>query len=99
MSVMANDLTRFANDVFTFAGTCQSLRTAYEDLGSSMDKLQGMWTGEAHDTLMANFQADYRQLEQLVLFLEGTKGALDEALGGYKTCEQNVTAKIDAIRV
>ena len=99
MSVMANDSRRFGADVSDFASAVQRLEHEYVALQTKMAALQGMWTGEAHDTLQARFSADYAELGLVVEYLRQMRASLNNASQAYASCESLVRQTIADLNV
>lgn len=95
MSVMANDQQRFSGDVKQYDQAVRQLRTTYQTLLDDMNKLQGMWTGEAHEDLQQRFVADYEMLGSVVEYLEAIGHSLDNAEQEYGNCERSVAGIIN----
>ena len=97
MSVMANDLRSFGSDVRSYTQAATQLRSEYETLLADMQALQGMWTGEAHESLEQRFMADYQTLGSVVEYLEAMGRSLENAEKEYTSCENTVSGIINGL--
>lgn len=95
----------------TFEVETSSLGRTIEDMAAELDKiggvgkelfnavaaLDGMWEGAAHDTFVAQYQADQEVLSQMTRTIADIIDGLRDARKTYQECEQSVKTKIDKI--
>lgn len=99
MSIIANNLPKFENDIQAYDTVCGKLKTDYAGLIKHMVDLNGMWTGEAYETLMSSFLEDKKEAEGVMEFLEDMSKKLKTADVEYTDCEKQVKQIIDSISI
>lgn len=99
MSVIANNLPKFENDIGSYNKMVNRLKSDYMNLYKHMVDLNGMWTGEAYETLMQNFAEDSKQAMSVLDFLEDFGKKLETADQEYAGCEKQVKQIIESINI
>ena len=99
MSIIANDLPRYQGDIDDYSTSYNRLIEETQMLAAHMTDLNQMWEGEAHAALIATFAADYAKLQELNAELYRYRQDMQYAHGEYSSCENQIAAMIDSIRV
>ena len=99
MDTIANDLSRFDQDIVDFQRAQQDLVNNYEMLVNHMNELSSMWEGEAHDQFLQTFDVDSKRTQQLCLLLKEIYNELRYAHTEYATCENKVASYIENLAV
>ncbi len=99
MSIIANDLVRFNEDISDYHSQEQELNRNFESLVTHMNALNNMWKGEAHDTLMESFSIDRDQSMTMIDHIREIYNELVFAHNEYTNCEGTVANIIDGIPV
>lgn len=99
MEQIANDMSRFENQVQEFAGALNSLMTEFEEMSLHMGELNNMWTGEAHDELLWSFSEDSKNIRSMLEYMKILLSDLYYADEEYTDCEQRVRNIIEQLSV
>ena len=99
MSIIANDLSRFNQDISDYHISEQELNRNFEQLITHMRELNSMWEGEAHEQLMQTFSVDQNQAQAMVDHIREVYNELIFAHSEYSNCESTVAGIIDSIPV
>ena len=99
MDVIANDLTKFGQDISDYNQMLNRLDADQVQLLTHMNELQNMWEGEAHDQFMETFNKDYQTVISMVNFLKEVHGDLTYADTEYTDCESSVESIIESMDV
>lgn len=94
---MGNDLGKFKSDVQEYKDLSQKVNSDYQDLKGQIDKLNTMWTGDAHDALITEFKKDDEQVQQMLAYLKKVEKNLDSALKAYTDCESQTEELIHSL--
>ncbi|MCR5526156.1 MAG: WXG100 family type VII secretion target [Lachnospiraceae bacterium] len=96
---IANDLERFAADIEAYNTALSGAESEHDGVFSDINSLNSMWTGNAHDTFMNQFNADSDTMKEMLKLLKQFGTDLENAKKEYTQCEQSVEEIISAIKV
>ena len=99
MSVIANNLPKFENDIQSYENVCKNLQTHYACVVKNMIDLNAMWRGESYEALIKTFNEDMKAAQGVMDFLEEMKGKLYTADNEYSDCEKRVRRLINDINI
>lgn len=97
--VISNDLERFRQDIRDVEQKILSLQETNNRMNEEIQSLTGMWEGSAHDTYMAQFEADSENMRLVLKNLHAYKKSIEEAYAKFQTCEQQVGEVIRKVQV
>ena len=100
---MANEI---ACSVRALGDDIRQIETAYdsvvnnaEAVMTSVNELNGMWKGTAHDVFVSAVAKDYESIKELCNTVSEIISCLNFAKGEYTKCEQEVNNEIASIRI
>lgn len=96
---IANNLGTFKNHIEDYDRGYRELVRDFDTVISQMKALNGMWTGEAHNTLMARFEKDRQTVQGMIEYMKQILEDLRFASAEYTRCENNVAGIVDSIRI
>lgn len=64
-----------------------------------LEALDGMWTGEAHDTFVQAYQSDNEKVRSLVELLKSLVEHIELSRKSYDDCEEKAVHEIEAIDI
>ena len=96
---IANNLGSFKNHIEDYNRGYHELVRDFEAVVSHMKALNGMWTGEAHNTLMIRFEKDRQTVQGMLEYMRQILEDLQFANAEYTKCENNVAGIVDSIRI
>lgn len=71
------------------------IKAAYD----SVQELNGMWKGPAHDTYIQRFQQDKAAMDAICEDIKSIIDFMENAKIGYRSCEAEVSEEIDQIKM
>jgi WXG100 family type VII secretion target len=86
-------------DAGEMADELQALRDEMNKAYTSVQELDMMWNGPANDAFNKAFADDQLLMENMCNTMQSLIDFMTNASGEYKTCESNVSAEIDAIKI
>lgn len=98
-SIIANELDRFRHDISSIELDIANLEGIYNGLCNSVQSLNGMWEGGAHEMYQAQFINDDESMKLVFKNLYAFKKELDQAYRKFQTCEQNVENTIRSVEL
>lgn len=98
-NVIATSIERMNTDINTYDRQIRAVETAFNDAWAAVNELNSTWAGPAHDTLVAQFEADQEIMQMLLTSLRNYRDELDSAKREYQTCEGNVDSLIRSMQV
>ena len=96
---IANNLSTFKNSIEDYERAYRNVVQYFNDVVTHMRALNGMWTGEAHDTLMQRFEKDGRTTQEMINYIRQVLDDLAYAETEYTKCENVVAGIVDSIRI
>lgn len=93
------DTAALNRDRQTIQSELGKVRNEIGRLRDEMAGLSAMWEGPAHDTFMAQFNADYEFIQQFGNEIETYIETMEYAQNEYQKCEASVEQAIASIRV
>jgi len=96
---IANDLERFAADIEAYNTSLTGATNEYKGVFEEINSLNTMWTGNAHDTFMNQFNADANTMKEMLDVLKQFGTDLETAKKEYTQCEQSVEQIISAVKI
>lgn len=75
------------------------IQTDKNELVSSMQELNGMWEGSAHDAFINQFNIDMQRIDELTKDIEAYLSTLRNAVGVYNRCEDEIENMVRAINI
>ena len=90
---------RLQTDVNSLTERVTALRKKGDEMMSGIQALSAMWEGEAKNAFTAQFETDYKQLQNLADMIENLIGDLQNAKDEYDKCEREVGTIISSIKV
>lgn len=97
--VIANDLGQMEDSINKFGDACADLEADFDSLVKMMADLNAMWTGEAHDALLARFDDDRKGVLEMISLMKEIHSDLAYAKEEYGRCEKNVSGIIESINI
>lgn len=97
--LIANDLNLFKASINSYTNAYNTLVKDFEEVQRLMKSLNGMWDGQAHDTLMSRFEQDRMKTQDMVNFMKEILANLNYAEAEYRKCENEVRNMIDSMKV
>ena len=97
--MIANDPNRFSDTIQNYEAAYRTLERDYETVVRLMQRLNQMWSGQAHEEMVARFQQDQRLSEEVLGVVKEILGDLKNASEEYLKCDGNVKSIVDSIRI
>ena len=92
--IIANNLDEFRRDIDRLRQAIALFGETFSEMTESLNNLNGMWEGGAHDALMERFARDTEFIETYIAYLEDYRNELEEANRSYTDCEVRVEDEI-----
>ena len=93
------DTAALDRDRQTIQSELDRVRSEIGRLRDEMASLSSMWEGPAHDTFMAQFNADYEFVQQFGNEIGTYIETMEYAQSEYQKCEASVEQAVASIRV
>lgn len=93
------NITTLSSNLATLVSQAKQAHTSFEGLKSSINALHATWDGPSHDALTAQFEGDASVMQESLDLLDKFLSSVESARDEYKKCEDQVSTKIDSIRV
>lgn len=93
--IIANNLNEMEKDIRGFGESLESFKAAVNEIIETINTLNGMWEGSAHEAFMNAFASDEEYLKGYISFLDNIKHELEEAKSVYAECETCVEGDIN----
>ena len=94
---IACSISALGSDISSIQTQYTAVVKAKEVLMSSVNSLNGMWAGTAHDTFVSAFSGDYERMGELCNTINSIIQCLENAKKEYAKCEQTVRSYVDSI--
>lgn len=98
-NIIEVNTSTLSGDINQMQNLLSQIVSAKEGVKNSIQTLDGMWKGVAHDTFMSAFAEDYELFNQLCETISKIIGCMENARSTYDSCEERVRAAVDAIRI
>ncbi len=96
---ISNDTGILGSDVRAMKDQLASARSHLNQLDSSMEQLNGMWSGPASSTIKQRYAQDFECMTNACELLECFLDKLEAARRSYESCESNVSNVVSAIHI
>jgi len=96
---IACSISTLGSDISTIKTQHSALVKAAEALKQSVNSLNGMWAGPAHDTFASAFSGDYEVIKGMCDTIGEIVKSLDNAKKEYAKCENHVNSYVASITV
>lgn len=93
------DIDQMQNMVQQLTGTLNNITKNKDAMYASIEALDGMWKGPAHDAFLIEYQTDHEKMVQLIRDIGLVFTDIDQARQAYVNCENSVKGMIDAIHI
>lgn len=90
---------RLKRDIDSLREHLNKMKKKGQEMMTGIESLSSMWEGEAKNTFLAQFKADYRTLQNMEKVIEDLISDLEYAREKYNKCESDVNSTINSIRV
>lgn len=88
--MLANDLNRYEQDIIEFRTAYHSLIEQNDAFQQAIERLNDMWSGEAHDSFNRRFEEDKRVVQEMLNYFQTVQEAMEFAGQEYQACEASV---------
>ncbi len=96
---ISNDTGILGSDIRALKDQLASARGHLKQLDSSMERLNGMWSGPASSTIKRRFAQDFEYITNACNLLECFFDKLEAARHSYESCEFNVSNVVSSIHI
>ncbi len=96
---ISNDTGILGSDIRALRDQLASARGHLRQLNSSMERLNGMWSGPASSTMKQRFAQDFENITNACNLLECFLDKLETARRSYENCESNVSDIVSSIHI
>ena len=93
------DTNSLINDVEEIRSYINKVRNNINDMFSSVQTLNGMWTGTANKAFTDKFIKEKQMIEEYLKEIDGYVNRLENESSSYGNCEQRAISIVNAIRV
>lgn len=80
-------------------GCLGNAKNTTAELATSIESLQAMWTGEAHDEFVISCMRNREEMENMCLILENIIQSMEMAEKEYNGCEEEIGHAISSFRL
>lgn len=84
------DTGRVAQELSSMESTLKQISDNRKTMYQSLETLDGMWRGEAHDAFHAQFTEDDEEMQRLIQDIKALFTDIGKARQSYETCESEI---------